>query len=51
MTIVNIVFCNATAHMCSPNMDLGSVALGILESGVIKAQQMAHVLERACILT
>lgn len=51
MTIINIVFCNAAAHMCSPNMDLGSVALDILESSVIKAQKMAHVLERAYILT
>lgn len=52
MTIANIVIiCNAAACISSPNMDLGSIALGILESDVIQAQKMAHVFGRAYILT
>lgn len=52
MTIANIVIiCNAAACISSPNMDLGSIALGVLESDVIQAQKMAHVFGRAYILT
>jgi len=52
MTIANIVIiCNAAAHTSSPSMDLGSIALVMLESDVIQAQKMARVLGRAYILT
>lgn len=52
MTIANTVtVCNAAAHMSSPDMDLGSIALGTLESDVIQAQKVAHVLGRAYMLT
>lgn len=39
------------APTSSPNMDLGSIALGTLESDVIQAQKMARVLARTYILT
>ena len=43
MTIANIVIiCNAVAHISSPNMDLGSIAQGILESDVTQAQKMTR---------